>query len=81
MSATALLKASSIASFALSTGGRMRYQSRESKDFPGAWIVEAVDPADGDSPSSVLFCGFEARERADAHAAEKNAELRRDAPG
>jgi len=59
----------------------MRYQSMESKDFPGAWIVEGVDLADGDSPSSVLFCGFEARERAEACAAEKNAALGRDAPG
>jgi hypothetical protein len=59
----------------------MRYQSREIKDFPGAWIVEAMDPADGDSPSSVLFCGFEARERAEAYAAEKNAALGHDAPG
>ncbi len=59
----------------------MRYQSIESKDFPGAWIVEAVDVADGDSPSSVLFCGFEARERAEAYAAEKNATLGRNAPG
>lgn len=59
----------------------MRYQSRESKDFPGAWIVEAVDVTDGDSPSSVLFCGFEARDRAEAYAAEKNAALGRDAPG
>ena len=59
----------------------MRYQFRESKDFPGAWIVEAVDLTDGDSPSSVLFCGFEAREQADAYAAEKNAALGREAPG
>jgi len=59
----------------------MRYQSRESKDFPDAWIVEAVDLADGDSSSSVLFCGFEARERAEAYAAEKNATLARDVPG
>jgi hypothetical protein len=58
----------------------MRYQSRESKDFPGAWIVEAVDLADGDQPGSVLFCGFEARDRAKAYAAEKNAALPRDAP-
>lgn len=59
----------------------MRYQSRESEDFRGAWIVEAVDLADGDSPWSTLFCGFEARERAEALAAEKNAALARDAPG
>ena len=59
----------------------MRYQSRESKDFPGAWIVEAVDLDAGDSSSSVLFYGFEARERADAYAAEKNAALGRDTPG
>ena len=59
----------------------MRYQSRESTDFPGAWIVEAVDLDDGDLSSSVLFYGFEARERADAYAAEKNAALGRDAPG
>jgi hypothetical protein len=59
----------------------MRYQSRESKDFPDAWIVEAVDLAEGDSSSSVLFCGFEARERAEAFAAEKNAALGCDAPG
>ena len=59
----------------------MRSQSRESKDFPGAWFVEAVDLADGDSPWSVLYCGFEARERAEAYAAEKNAALGRDAPG
>ena len=59
----------------------MRYQSRESQDFPGAWIVETVDLADGDAPWSVVFYGFEARERAEAHAAEKNAALgRRDAP-
>jgi len=59
----------------------MRYQSRESKDFPGAWIVEAVDLADDDSPSSVLFCGFEARKRAETYAGEKNAALGRDAAG
>jgi hypothetical protein len=59
----------------------MRYQASESKDFPGAWIVEAVDLADGDSPWSVVFYGFEARERAEAHAAEKNAALGRGAPG
>ena len=59
----------------------MRYQFRESKDFSGGWIVEAVELADGDSPWSVLFCGFEARERAEAYAAEKNAALGRDAPG
>ena len=58
----------------------MRYQVREGKDFPGVWIVEAVDLADGDSPSSALFFGFEAREQADASAAEKNAALGRDAP-
>ena len=59
----------------------MRYQSRESKDFPGAWFVEAVDLADGDSPWSVVFYGFETRERAEAYAAEKNAALGRDASG
>ena len=57
----------------------MRYQAREDPDFPGAWIVEAVDLADSDSPSSVLFCGFEARKAAEAYAAEKNAALSRDA--
>ena len=59
----------------------MRYQARESKDFRGAWIVQAVDLADGDSPRSVLFYGFEARAQAEACAAEKNAALDRDAPG
>ena len=59
----------------------MRYQLRESTDFPGAWIVEAVDPAAGDPPWSILFCGFQAREQAEAYTAEKNAELDRDAPG
>jgi hypothetical protein len=59
----------------------MRYQARESKDFPGAWIVEAVDLADGESPWSVVFFGFETRERAEAYAAEKTASLVRDAPG
>ena len=59
----------------------MRYQSRESKDFPGAWIVEAVDLADDDSPWSVVFYGFETRERAEAYAAEKNAARGRDAAG
>ena len=58
----------------------MRYQAREDPDFPGAWIVEAVDLADGDSPWFILFCGFEAREQAEAYAAEKNAALDRDAP-
>jgi len=77
----ALSKLSSIATFALNIEGRMRYQSRESRDFPGAWVVEAVDLPDGDSPRSVLFYGFEARERAEAFAAQKNAALRRDAPG
>jgi hypothetical protein len=60
----------------------MRYQARESKEFPGAWIVESVDLADGDSLSTVTFYGFGARERAEAHAAEKNAAPgRRDVPG
>ena len=60
----------------------MRYQARESTDFQGSWVVETVDLADGDSPSLVVFYGFEARERAEAHAAEKNAALgRRDPPG
>jgi hypothetical protein len=59
----------------------MRYQSRESTDFPGAWVVEAVDLADGDPLWSVVFYGFEARERAEACAAEKNAGLSRDAAG
>lgn len=59
----------------------MRYQVKEAKDFPRAWVVEAVDLAEGESPWSVLFCGFEARQRADAYAAEKNAALGRDAPG
>jgi hypothetical protein len=58
----------------------MRYQARGDPDFPGAWIVEAVDLAEGDSPWSVLFCGFEARERAEEYAAEKNAALGLDAP-
>jgi hypothetical protein len=58
----------------------MRYQARENKDFQG-WIVEAVDLADGDSPRSVLFYGFEARAQAEAYAAEKNAALDRDTPG
>ena len=56
----------------------MRYQSRESQESPDAWIVEAVELADGDSPWSVRFFGFEARERAEACAAEKNAALGRD---
>jgi hypothetical protein len=59
----------------------MRYQSRESAEFPGTWIVEAVDLADGEPRGLVLFHGFEARERAEAYAAEKNAALGRDAPG
>ena len=59
----------------------MRYQSRESTDSPGAWLVEAVDLAEGDAPRSVVFYGFEARERAEAYAAEKNAALGGDAPG
>jgi hypothetical protein len=58
----------------------MRYQAREDPDFPGAWIVEALDLAEGDSPWSILFCGFDARKRAEAYAAEKNAALGRDAP-
>ena len=53
--------------------------SRESKDVPRVWIVEAVDLADDESPSSVQFLGFEARERAEAYAAEKNAALCSDA--
>ena len=57
----------------------MRYQARESTDFQGAWIVEAVDLDDGDSPWSVLFCGFQPRERAEAYAADKNAALGCDA--
>jgi hypothetical protein len=59
----------------------MCYQAREDPYFPGAWTVEAVDLADGDSPWSILFCGFEARKRAEAYAAEKNAALGRDVPG
>lgn len=59
----------------------MRYQASESEDFPGAWIVAAVNLADGDSAGPVVFYGFEARERAEAYAAEKNAALGRDTPG
>jgi hypothetical protein len=59
----------------------MRYQAREDPYFPSAWIVEAVGLADGDSPWSILFCGFEASKRAEAYAAEKNAALGRDVPG
>jgi hypothetical protein len=58
----------------------MRYQAREDPDFPGAWIVEALDLADGDSVGPVVFYGFEARERAEAYAAENNAALGPDAP-
>jgi len=53
----------------------MRYQSRESKDSPGAWIVETVELAAGETPLSVVFYGFKARELAEALAAEKNAAL------
>ena len=59
----------------------MRYQAREDTVLQGVWIVEAVDLADGDSPRSVRFYGFEARAQAEAYAAEKNAALDRDAPG
>ena len=59
----------------------MRYQSRESKDSPSAWLVEAVDLAEGDSPLSIVFYGFEARARAEAYAAAKNAALGRETPG
>ena len=52
VSATALSKASSIASFALSRpGGGCDISPGRAREFPGAWIVEAVDLADGDSPS------------------------------
>jgi len=59
----------------------MRYQAKEDPDFPDAWIVEALDLAEGDLAGRVVFYGFEARERAEAYAAEKNAALGPDAPG
>ncbi len=53
----------------------MRYAIRESMYLRGAWVVQAIDLPDGDPPYRVLFSGFEARQRAEAYAAEKNAAL------
>ena len=53
----------------------MRYAIRESMYLRGAWIVQAVDLPDGDPAYRVLFSGFDARQRAEAYAAEKNAAL------
>jgi len=53
----------------------MRYEIRESMYLRGAWIVQAIDLPDGDPPYRALFSGFEARQRAEAYAAEKNAAL------
>jgi hypothetical protein len=53
----------------------MRYAITESKYSPGTWIVQAMDLADGDYPHRTLFSGLEARQRAEAYAAEKNAAL------
>jgi hypothetical protein len=55
--------------------GRMRYAIRESTYSPGTWIVQAMDLADGDCPHRTVFSGVEARQRAEAYAAEKNAAL------
>ena len=57
------------------TKERVRYVIRESTYSPGTWIVQAMDLADGDYPQRTLFSGLEARERAEAYAAEKNAAL------
>ncbi len=53
----------------------MRYAIRESMYLRGAWVVQAIDLPDGDPPYRALFSGFDARQRAEAYAAEKNAAL------
>jgi hypothetical protein len=53
----------------------VRYAIKESMYLRGAWIVQAIDLPDGDPSYRVLFSGFEARQRAEAYAAEKNAAL------
>ena len=53
----------------------MRYVIRESLYLRGAWIVQAIDLPDGDPQYRALFSGFDARQRAEAYAAEKNAAL------
>jgi hypothetical protein len=59
----------------ISWGARMRYAIRESTYLRGAWVVQAVDLPEGDYPFKAVFSGFEARQRAEAYAAEKNAGL------
>ncbi len=56
-------------------GTRLRYAITESTYLPGAWVVQAVDLPEGDYSSKAVFSGFEARQRAEAYAAEKNAAL------
>jgi hypothetical protein len=56
-------------------GARMRYAITESTYLRGAWVVQAVDLSEGDCPFKAVFSGFEARQRAEAYAAEKNAAL------
>jgi hypothetical protein len=53
----------------------MRYAITASTYLRGAWVVQAVDLPEGDYPSKAVFSGFEARQRAEAYAAEKNAAL------
>src|SRR6266436_8355740 len=56
-------------------GARMRYAITESTYLRGTWVVQAVDLPEGDYPFRAVFSGFEARQRAEAYAAEKNAAL------
>jgi hypothetical protein len=56
-------------------GGRMHYAITESTYLRGTWVVQAVDLPEGDYPFRAVFSGFEARQRAEAYAAEKNAAL------
>jgi hypothetical protein len=49
--------------------------------FAWAWIVQAMDLADGDYPHRTFFSGPEGRQRAEGYATEKTAALTAVPPG
>lgn len=53
----------------------MKYEVHESKERSGEFLAVAVNEASHDEVYSALFCGPEAKQRAEEYAAWKNSEL------
>lgn len=50
----------------------MKYEVVEHKEFPGEYVVEAINPAGDGEVYAALFSGPKAKERAREYAAYKN---------